>query len=383
MKIILDGSDAVVGVRAIRRYTINLIRELIAGYPDDHFTVFLTYFRGASEVIDALVSNRRNVSKVRYALPRRLSLPLWELLKIPRVDWFTGRADVFHSLGDDCPPAKSGAYIMTLHGIVYMTRPDLIDPFYVSQKQAWLRKMVRRAHYFISVSEQTKAEFISHFPFVDAKRVRVIPLGIGSEFRLLDRSTVRRALMERFDVCRPYILYVGGLQTHKNISGILRGFACLTQKHADVELILVGKEKVESIDVRQLIEKLGLQTRVRIFPYIDQEDNGLTLLYNGAECVVLPSLTEGWTSPPLEAMACGTPVVTSNVSSLPETVGNAAVQVDPCCYEAIGHAMDRVLTDSELRVDLQQKGFQHAANFSWKRCAESTYALYRDAVAAH
>ncbi len=383
MRIVLDGSDSVVGVRAIRRYTINLTRELICGYPDDHFTVFLNYFRGNSKVVDAIVADRRNASSVRYGLPRRFSLPLWELLRIPRVDWFTGPGDVFHSLGEDCPPAKSGVHIMTLHGLAYMARPDLICPAYVSEKQAWLKKTVRRAHYFISVSEKTKSEFLSYFPFIDEKRVRVIPLGIGSEFSPLHRSTVRRSVLERFGLCRPYILYVGGLQPHKNISGILRGFECIAQKHADVELVLVGKEKEEPTEVKRLIEALKLQTRVRIFPYIDQEDDGLTLLYNGAECFVFPSFVEGWTSPPLEAMACGTPVVTSNVSSLPETVGNAAVKVNPCCHEAIGHAMDRVLTDSELRMNLKHKGLQHAANFSWKRCAESTRALYKDAVGAY
>ena len=383
MKIILDGSDAVVGVRAIRRYTINLIRELISGYPGDHFTVFLTYFRGDSRVMDELVGSGRNVSRVRYALPRRLSLPLWELLGVPRVDWFTGPADVFHALGDDGPPVKGAVYILTLHGLIYMARPDLIDPVYARKKRSWLQRMSGRVDYFIAVSEHTKTEFLGCFPEIDPRRVRVIPLGIGSEFRVLERRTVQEKLKDEFQINRPYILYVGALDTHKNIQGILRGFSFVAHRYRDLDLVLAGDPGHSYAEIQARAAEGHLRERVKVISYVGQETDRLPLLYNGAECFVFPSFSEGWTSPPLEAMACGTPVLTSNISSLPETVGDAAVTVDPSSPEAIGHAMDRLLTDSALRADLQRKGLRHSSRFTWKRCAESTHALYRDAVAAH
>jgi len=383
MKIILDGSDAVVGVSAIRRYTINLIRELISGYPGDHFAVLLTYFRGNSQVMDELVGSGKNVSRIRYALPRRLSLPLWELLGIPRVDWFTGPADVFHALGDDGPPVKSAVYILTLHGLIYMTRPDLIDPVYARKKRSWLQRMSGRADYFIAVSEHTKIEFLSCFPEIDPRRVRVIPLGIGSEFRVLERHMVHEKLEAAFQINRPYILYVGGLGTHKNIQGILQGFSSVAHRYPDLDLVLAGVPGRGYAEIQALTSEGRLRDRVKVIGYVGQETDRLPLLYNGAVCFVFPSFSEGWTSPPLEAMACGTPVLTSNISSIPETVGDAALTVDPSCPEAIGDAMDRLLTDSALRADLQRKGLQHSGRFTWKRCVESTYALYRDAVAAH
>ena len=383
MKITLDGSDAVVGVRAVRRYTINLIRELVAGYPDDHFAVLLTYFRGASQIIDELVGSGKNVSRIRYALPRRLSLPLWELLGVPRVDWFTGPADVFHALGDDGPPVKGAVYILTLHGLIYITRPDLIDPAYARKKRSWLQRMSGRADYFIAVSEHTKIEFLRCFPEIDPRRVRVIPLGIGSEFRLLERRTVQEKLKAEFQIDRPYILYVGGLETHKNIQGILRGFSFVAQRYPELDLVLAGDPGHGYAEIETLASEGRLRNRVKVIGYVGQETDRLPLLYNGAECFVFPSFSEGWTSPPLEAMACGTPVLTSNISSLPETVGDAAVTVDPSSPEAIGDAMERLLTDSTLRADLQRKGLQHSGRFTWKRCAESTHALYRDAAAAH
>jgi glycosyltransferase involved in cell wall biosynthesis len=382
MKIILDGSDAVVGVRAIRRYTINLIRELVTGCPKDQFTVFLTYFRGASEVIDGLIAARTNVSRVRYPLPRRLSLPLWEILGVPRVDWFTGSADMFHALGDDGPPVKGAVYIQTLHGLIYMMRPDVIDPVYARKKRNWLQRMAGWADYFIAVSEHTKEEFLSCFPGIDPRRVRVIPLGIGSEFKVLGRRTVQEKLKAAFQINRPYILYVGGLETRKNIQGILRGFSFVANRYPDLDLVLAGDPGHGYAEIKKLASEEHIRERVKVIGYVGQETDHLPILYNGAECFVFPSFCEGWTSPPLEAMACGTPVLTSNISSLPETVGDAAVTVDPSCPEAIGTAMDRLLTDSTLRAGLRRKGLQHSSRFTWKRCAESTRALYRDAVAA-
>jgi glycosyltransferase involved in cell wall biosynthesis len=114
--------------------------------------------------------------------------------------------------------------------------------------------------------------------------------------------------------------------------------------------------------------------------YINQGIDDLPILYNGAECFVFPSFSEGWTSPPLEAMACGTPVVTSNISSLPETVNDAALLVDPNSYEDISQAIDKVLCDNGLNKELQRKGLQHAAKFTWKRCADKTYEFYKEVL---
>lgn len=380
MKIVLDGSAAVVGMRAIKRYTINLINELTSNYQQSEFKIFLNYFRGNSGAIDCKIKHKKNVSKIRYPLPRHISLPLWDKLKFPPIDLFTGQADIFHALGDDCPPVKYAAYIMTLHGIVYMTRPDLIDLTYVKNKQAWLRKMARRADYFVSVSESTKKEFLGFFSFIDPERVRVIPLGIGSEFRTIEKEQVKKILHQRFNIIRPYILYVGGIELHKNIEGIIRGFSFLSNKYLDLDLVLVGCKKGKQSDFLSLIASLKLDKRIKVMEYVSQESDDLPILYNGAECFVFPSFSEGWTSPPLEAMACGIPVVTSNVSSLPETVDNAALLVNPKDYEEIGVAVDKLVSDIDLRNKMIQRGLQHVSQFTWKRCAEDTYDFYKHIV---
>jgi glycosyltransferase involved in cell wall biosynthesis len=378
MKIILDGSDAIVGTRAIRRYAINLINEFSLRNQPDQFKIFLNYFRGKNKAFDGKINSKKNMFRIRYPMPRHFSLPLWKVFNFPSINIFTGKADIFHALGDDCPPIKHAAYIMTLHGMVYMTRPDLVDPVYVLKKKAWLRRMTRRANFFISVSEHTKKEFLKFFSFIEPERVRVIPLGVGSEFRIIPKDEIQRQLYRRFKVSRPYILYVGGLEPHKNIAGIIKGFSMLAEHYQDLLLLLVGCEYGPPLDIINLISSLNLKKRIRIMKYFSQGSDDLPILYNGAECFVFPSFSEGWTSPPLEAMACGTPVVTSNVSSLPETVNGAALLVDPDSHEDISQAMDKVLSDCGLNQELQRKGLQHAAKFTWKRCADKTYAFYKE-----
>jgi len=377
MKIVLDGSAAVVGMRAIRRYTINLINEFASNYQQSEFKIFLNYFRGNSEVIDCKIKHKKNFSKIRYPMPRHISLPLWDRLKFPSVDIFTGKADIFHALGDDCPPVKYAAYTMTLHGIVYMTQPDLIDLTYVKKKQKWLRKMATRADFFVSVSESTKKEFLEFFGFIDSERVRVIPLGMGSEFRVIEKEQVKKALHQRYNIVRPYILYVGGIEPHKNIEGIIQGFSFISDQYLDLDLVLVGWKKGQPSGILNLISRLKLDKRIKIMEYISQESDDLPIIYNGAECFVFPSFSEGWTSPPLEAMSCGIPIITSNLSSLPETVGDAALLVNPKNYEEIGNALDKLLSDSELKKTMKQRGLQHASKFTWKRCAEETYNFYK------
>lgn len=230
-----------------------------------------------------------------------------------------------------------------------MTRPDLIDLTYTKNKQAWLKKMAKRADYFISVSESTEKEFLEFFSFIDSDNIRAIPLGIGSEFRTIEKRKVKELLHQRFNISRPYILYVGGIELHKNIEGIVRGFSFLSNQYPDLDLILVGREKRPTVDTLELFAKLKFEKRIKIMEYISQDSDDLPTLYNGAECFVFPSFSEGWASPPLEAMACGTPVVTSNVSSLPETVGDAALLVNPKNYDEIGNALNKLLSDSELR----------------------------------
>lgn len=378
MKILLDGSSAIVGTRAIKRYTISLIREFVQLNTKDEFKILLNYFRGDSEVIDLLIKGKSAFSKIRYPIPRRLSLPIWSIIDFPSVDIFTGTVDIFHSLGDDCPPVNSAKYIITLHGLTYMEVPELMSPDYVRTKKAWLYRMSKRADFFVSVSEYTKIDFLKYFPDIEPDRVRVISLGVDQRFRIIEKDIVKKQLFKKFKIENPYILFVGGIEPRKNVKNVIKGFREISDKYSELNIILVGEAEstyLSSLDI--MINKLGLYKRIKFIGYIEQESDDLPMLYNGAECFVYPSLSEGWTSPPLEAMSCGIPVITSDLSSLPETVGNAALLVNPKSYNEIGVAFDRLLSDSDLRKNFTRKGLHHVSRFTWKQCAEETYSFYK------
>jgi glycosyltransferase involved in cell wall biosynthesis len=381
MKILLDASSAIIGGRAVKRYTVSLIREFVALNKGDEFKILLNYFRGNSEIIDLLIQRKLPFSKIRYPIPRRLSLRLWHDFNFPPIDIFTGKVDIFHSLGDDCPPLRSGKYIVTLHGVTYLEVPELMDPGYVRVKKAWLSKIVQKADFFISVSEYTKNIFLEYFSHIEPSRVQVIPLGVDQQFRTIEQDTVKRQLFQKYGIMNPYVLFVGSIEPRKNIGNIIEGFRQISDKYSDLHLVLVGGAQPQYLsELHELITNLDLNKKIKFLGYVQQESDDLPILYNGAECFVYPSYSEGWTSPPLEAMACGTPVITSNVSSLPETAGDAALLVNPDDYKEIGSALDRFISDSELRKNLVRKGLQHVSHFTWSRCAGRTYELYRRVI---
>jgi len=381
MRILLDGSSAVIGTRAIKRYTNSLIHEFVLLNTNDEFKILLSYFRGDSNSVDILIKGKPNFSKIRYPIPRRFSLPLWHNFNFPRIDIFTGKVDIFHSLGDDCPPVKSATYIITLHGITYMEVPELMNSDYVSNKKAWLYKMARKTDFLISVSEHTKNEFLRYFPDIDSNRIEVIPLGIDRQFRILPREITKKQLLERYEIRNPYILYVGGIEARKNVINIVKGFHEISDKHKELQLILVGGAENNYLSLLETtIKRLRLDKRIRFIGYVAQEGDDLPLLYNGAECFVYPSFSEGWTSPPLEAMACGTSVIASRASSLPETVGDAALLVDPYNHHEIGQALDEIISEGDLRKDLIKKGLRRVSGFTWEKCAQRTYSFYKQII---
>ena len=261
-----------------------------------------------------------------------------------------------------------------------MARPDLIDVNYVKMKTKWLNRMVKIADHFISVSETTKNEFLNIFPSINQEQVAVIPLGLGNEFRRIEKQVVKEFLYKKFDITYPYLLYVGGIEPRKNIKGIIQSFNSISNYFNDLKLILVGAQNINNLYINDVIYEFKLHTKVKIMKSLPQDKDDLPVLYNGAECFIFPSFSEGWTSPPLESMACGTPVVTSNVSSLPETVGDAALLVNPNQYEEIGEAIKTILTDSDLKTALINKGIKRASQFTWEKCAKRTYNFYKEIV---
>jgi len=237
--------------------------------------------------------------------------------------------------------------------------------------------ILKHADYLIAVSENTKKELVNHVG-IAPERIYVVTHGVNKIFqRQASQQEVRSRLIDTYNLDRPYILYVGAIGIHKNIMGILSAFRTLSNKTSH-HLVLAGPPDSAWNAALQFVAEHNMSDRVHFLGYVDQAGNNLIDLYNGADLFVFPSFSEGWTSPPLEAMACGTPVITSNCSSLPETVGNAAIQVDPDNLEELAHEMERVLSDKSLRNNLITMGMKHAASHTWKKAAAKLINVFAD-----
>lgn len=229
----------------------------------------------------------------------------------------------------------------------------------------WAWQGTLRAAKLIAVSEFTRQEVIKRFS-VDPARVQTIPEGVEPHFRVLDAGRLART-RHKFALPKRFALNVGSTHPRKNIAGLLRVIAGL-----DVPLVQVGGRPSEA--QLKLATELGLTDKVQFLGPVSETD--LVALYNLATVFVFPSLYEGFGFPPLEAMACGTPVVSSNLSSLPEVVGDAGLLVDPHDTEAFRDAVAQVLEDDSLAEDLRARGLAHAKKFTWEATARQTLKVY-------
>lgn len=285
-----------------------------------------------------------------------------------------GAVDLFHATQLEFPPARRASLIWTLHGLAYQQIPAMLDARFVRIARSWHDLAVRRCQWFVAVSEHTRNEFLTAHPELHARCV-TIPLGVGAEFSSTPQPDDVRL---RSGIEGNYLLYVGAVARHKNVQGLLAAYELLRERgHTDARLVLVG---AVDKDFWAALPAGRFRHDVVLKGHIDQDGPELAAIYRGAQAFVFPSFYEGWASPPLEAMASGVPVVTSNLSSLPETVGDAAVCVDPHDAEAIAEGVRSVLHDSGLRDTLVERGQARSTSFSGQRMARETLALYRRVV---
>jgi len=238
------------------------------------------------------------------------------------------------------------------------------------------RLVNRRMDAIITESQSEKKEIVS-FLGISEDRVRVIPSGVDEIFKPGDNpEETKRELRDRYGVKFPFILNVGGYRPVKNGPALIRAFARLKRQGLEHRLVLVGRPGPGFGEVLRAIRQLGLDGEVITTGFVPRED--LPKFYNAAALFVLPSFKESFGHVLVEAMACGCPVVTSNVTCMPEVVGEAGVLIDPYSVDSLAEGMYRVLADSGLRRQLRDKGLRRAQLFSWENCARQTLKLYQE-----
>ncbi len=263
--------------------------------------------------------------------------------------------------------------VITVHDLIHILFPKYLPGLHA---YAYARAMFfgasRRARLIIAVSENTRQDLMVRLG-VRSEKMRVVHNGLGPEFKPPPSEQEDSPWRERHGAGRPYFLYVGNHKAHKNIPRLLEAFS-LVRKEAQVRLLLTGRgEALES-----LVRKLEIEEDVVFTGWVEREE--MPRLYHGALALVFPSEYEGFGFPPLEAMACGTPVITSDCSSLPEVVGDAAIKVSPRRVDHLAEGMYNLLIKADLRTKLRERGLERASRFSREQMARGTLAVYREAL---
>lgn len=352
----------------IGRYTLELVRALheLKQGPE----IFLLCAGGAGELsslnlpIISLVGSR--------LLP---SLMTWGQIIIGRCAKELD-LDVIHDPTGVSPLALAKhqvATVTTIHDVFAWSIPgysSLLDDLIYKH---WLTRRDASTDAIITVSNQSRADILKYLR-AQPDKIHTIPYGVSSKFRPLTAEVFEPILRDRFGIRRPYILYVGALTERKNIIRLLQAFANVREKCPDHVLVLAGPRSWKQSPIESTIVELNLSDHVQLTGSLT--DNELPALYNVASLFAFPSLYEGFGLPVLEAMACGTPVLTSNISSLPEVVGDAGIMVDPYNVEEISQAMIEIISDVNLSQELRQRGLGRASHFSWEETARKTVAVY-------
>jgi glycosyltransferase involved in cell wall biosynthesis len=350
-------------------YMVNLIRGLASV---DHHTSYLLYspYPDALRMCGSLPANF--ATRRIWPAPSPLRIPLGLPARV-----IADAVDILH-VTYVAPPVTFARVVATVHDISYLLYPHTFSLRDKVILGTLVPVTLARAKMIITVSESSRQDIVRHYG-TTAEKIAVVYQSISAAFHRLSDTTRIAAARARFAIDRPYILAVGNLQPRKNLPRLIQAYARLRQTGTyHGRLVLVGRSKWRESKVYQAIRALGLADEVILTGYILEDE--LVALYNGADAFVYPSLYEGFGLPPLEAMACGCPVVTGNTSSLPEVVGDAGIMVAPTSVDALAAAIAQITRDLNLRDVLVERGQRRAALFTAEAAARATFQVYRRAL---
>ena len=311
---------------------------------------------------------------------RRRIAPTTSAVRIPLgmpVRALADRVDVLH-VTYVAPPMTTAAVVATVHDISYELYPETFSARDRAILKSLVPRTIRRAQNVITVSESSRRD-IASFYNVDPDKIYVIYQSIAPSFRVLQNRDMVESVRARYGIYGRYLLAVGNLQPRKNLPRLVRAFAQAKRMGAYTgRLVLVGKSKWRESQIFREIREHGLESEIVVTGYIPEED--IVALYNGADAFVYPSIYEGFGLPPLEAMACGCPVITGSVSSLPEVVGPAGIMVDPTSEEELTEAIAAMTNNGRFRAYCISAGLERVQRFSATAAASGTLQVYYEAA---
>jgi len=382
VRVVIDARSALDPHRTgIGMYTAAVLRHVPAADPDGRYVAWYLDARGT-------MSNRRwfrgwapNLSERATRIPTRVFAPLSVRVDLPRLEWLAGRFDVALAPNFLPPPTVSRGVVLVVHDLAFDVHPETA-PHHDERWRRLFDRWLRRAAGVIVPSAATREDLL-RFHAVDAERIDVVPHGTDAEaFRPAKPGEID-AVKRRYGIEGRYVLFLGGLEPRKNLEPLVRAFGELSAD--DASLVIAGGEVRWApgyvAEVERAIATLPVARRSRVVRTGYVADEERRALLSGAEVVAYPSRYEGFGFPVLEAFAANVPVLTSDVSSLPEVAGDAAVLVDPGDPSSIAAGLDELLGDADLRNVLRAAGTTRVASFTWERCARKTVDALRNARA--
>jgi glycosyltransferase involved in cell wall biosynthesis len=363
----IDASIVLHGERAGRRHSRNLLTQLISRFDQDDWRLLYFDRKGCTPGRIPILSDR-GVHETVSRIPMRLLSTPWRFLGAPAVEDWLGPIEAFYAPDLYFPPTRRAPVLCTIRGVAYLAIPQMCAPGKVRALSRAFAYARRHAHHFLAVSESTRQDLL-RLTGLRPERIHVVTHGVDPIFGALDREQCRDAVMRKFGVSRNFLLYVGVIGRHKNITGLLQAFADAGLHRQGLDLVLAGPFEAEIRTARALVSRSGLENSVHFLGSVSTEDDTLVELYNAATALVHPSFYEGWCATPLEAMACGTPVVASDIPAVREVVQEAALLVPPDDRDGWKSAMLRIVEDPGCRADLVARGRAHAGRHTWERSA--------------
>ncbi|MCD7964843.1 MAG: glycosyltransferase family 4 protein [Clostridiaceae bacterium] len=308
-------------------------------------------------------------------IPASIYNHIERLIPFPYCLFFRQTADVTQFFNYTIPFGVKGKRITIVHDMAYKAFPDTVAQKTRRWLDGHLEQYCRRADIIITVSEFSKNEIIKHLG-IPSEKIQVIYNGVDlDQYHEINNIQQIETVKQKYGITGEYLLYLGTLEPRKNLEGLLTAYMHLKNEQENTpKLVIAGKRGWLYDSIFEKVKEYGLQKNV-IFPGYIAADDAPTLL-SGAFLFIFPSLYEGFGIPPLEAMACGTPVITSNCSSLPEVVGEAAVLIDPLDIQSIKNSMRELINHPEMRQTLGEKGKMRAKQFSWRASAEKLLYIY-------
>lgn len=354
-----------------------LVGEMIESHPDDCYTY--EYFSRKDHEIKRnrlSVFMQKNCRTNESHFSGFLYRSVMNIIPVPYSFFFGKKSELTHFFNYIIPPFVHGKKVVTIHDMVIKAYPETVRFRTKQFLYTGMKKSMRRADVIITDSEFSKSEIIKYYPKYKDK-IKVIYCGVNLEkFHPINDAERINTVKKNLDITGEYFLYLGTIEPRKNLELLIEAYKLLLDKDSNVpSLVMAGGKGWLNSRIYQKVTELGLENKVKFTKYIPDED--MCPLVNGATAFVFPSIYEGFGMPPLEAMACGVPVVSSGEASLPEVVGDCAVIVDAYSSQSICDGMYKIYSDEKLRSDLKKRGTERAAQFTWEKSAQALHDIYK------